>query len=345
MEIKMIPREKIVPDPDQPREHFDKESIQELGDSIKEFGLLQPIIVKPGRNDTYEIIAGERRWRASKFAGLKELPAIVKDVSKQEQEVQSLIENVHREDLTTMEKGKKVYQIFQLHGIDMGSKELANKVRMLSEKSALSADEKLLLDICNKINVKPRVIRDWLESISISPEIQKIEVEKSKEERIAGRTLARLSTIEDEDLQKKVYAKIIEQDMGERTASRFITQIKQAKEEVQETLLAPGIMPIVEEEPEMPVHIEIPEEEAKTLKEAIEKERKEREEYLKTPEGREQARLVNSWLAHCRLNFKDLTCPVCGNDYTSLVWSCHGVNVKEARDMLHDKLDKSKKRG
>lgn len=94
MEIKMIPVDKIVPNPFQPRETFDKESIRELAESMKEYGLLQPIIVKPLKNGKYQIIAGERRWRAFQFAGLKEIPAIVKDIDTPRQLIESLIENV-----------------------------------------------------------------------------------------------------------------------------------------------------------------------------------------------------------------------------------------------------------
>ena len=71
MEIVQLPVEKISPSPFQPRETFDKEAIEELADSIKEFDLLNPILVKPSGKDTFQIIAGERRWRAAQFAGLK----------------------------------------------------------------------------------------------------------------------------------------------------------------------------------------------------------------------------------------------------------------------------------
>lgn len=345
MEIKMIPREKIIPDPDQPREHFDKESIQDLANSMKEFGLLQPIMVKPGENGTYEIIAGERRWRASKFAGMKEIPAIIKDASKQEQEIQGLIENVHREDLEITEKGKKAYQIFQLYGIDKDSKELAENIANIDFRKGLAKDarEKEILNICKKINKPIRTIRLWLEAISISPEIQKAEIQKTKDEKISGTTLARLSTIEDEDLQKNVYAKIDEQEMGHQTASRFITKVKKLPERLQEAILTPGIRPEVEGLEVEPIKVEIPEEEARTLREAIEEERKERTEKLKKPEIQEQSRLMNSWLAHCNIDVGHLTCPVCGADHHSLKWTCHDLDIEQSIEDLHQKLDKKKR--
>jgi len=349
MEIKMIPREKIIPDPDQPREHFEKESIQDLANSMKEFGLLQPIMVKPGKNGTYEIIAGERRWRASKFAGMKELPAIIKDATKQEQEIQGLIENVHREDLSTTEKGKKAYQIFQLYGIDIGSKQLAGILKQIHNYYAehrmegLNPSEKKIDEICKKINKKPDSIRVWISAISVSPEIQKAEIKKSKEEQIAGRTLDRLSTIEDEELQKKVYTKIEEQEMGQLTASKFITKVKKLPDSSQEAILTPGIKPEIEGLDIEPVTVRIPEGEARSLREAMEEERRERQEKLSQPEVKEQSRLMNSWLAHCNIDVGHLTCPVCGADHHSLKWTCHDLDIEQSIENLHQKLDKKKR--
>ena len=96
--------DKIVENIDQPRKNFNKEDILELAKSIKLHGVLQPILVKKFENDKYQIIAGERRWRASKIANLKFIPAIVKDtVDKQNVEI-SLIENIQREDLNPLEE-------------------------------------------------------------------------------------------------------------------------------------------------------------------------------------------------------------------------------------------------
>lgn len=352
MEIKMIPREKIIPDPDQPREHFDKESIQSLADSMKEFGLLQPLIVKPSKNGTYEIIAGERRWRASKFANMKELPAIVKETTKQEQEVQGLIENVHREDLEMIEKGRKTYQIFQLYGTDMPSKKLGITIHTIEGKIAqrdssrlsgtLDVQQQKIYDVCKKINKPLRTIQEWLQTISISPEIQKTEVKKSKEGKIAGATLARLSTIEDVTLQKKVYAKIDEQEMGQETASRFITKVKKLPEETQDAVLTPGIKPEVEGLEIEPVTVRIPEDDARSLKEAMEEERREREEKLRQPEVKEQSRLMKSWLAHCNIDTNNMTCPICGADHNKLKWTCHDLTIDESIDYMHEKLEKKK---
>ena len=95
----------VEPNRKQPRKNFDEDALQELSDSIKQFGLLQPILVQD-RKDHYEIIAGERRWRAAKMAGLKEIPVIIRDYSEQEIMEISLIENIQREDLNPIEEAQ-----------------------------------------------------------------------------------------------------------------------------------------------------------------------------------------------------------------------------------------------
>lgn len=95
----------VEPNRKQPRKNFDEDALQELADSIKQFGLLQPILVQD-RKDHYEIIAGERRWRAAKIAGLKEIPVIIRDYSEQEIMEISLIENIQREDLNPIEEAQ-----------------------------------------------------------------------------------------------------------------------------------------------------------------------------------------------------------------------------------------------
>jgi len=93
----------IQANPDQPRHHFDAAALQELADSVKEHGVIQPIIVTPKDDGSYEIVAGERRYRASKLAGLTEIPVVVRTMSGQKQLEVSLIENIQRRDLNTIE--------------------------------------------------------------------------------------------------------------------------------------------------------------------------------------------------------------------------------------------------
>lgn len=96
---------KVEPNREQPRKNFDEDALLELADSIKQFGVIQPIVVQD-RKDYYEIIAGERRWRAAKLAGLKEVPVIIKNYTEQEIVEISLIENIQREDLNPIEEAQ-----------------------------------------------------------------------------------------------------------------------------------------------------------------------------------------------------------------------------------------------
>jgi ParB family chromosome partitioning protein len=105
-EQKSLPLNSLQANPDQPRRFFDAAALQELADSIKEHGVIQPIIVTPkdqGKGDGYEIVAGERRYRASKLAGLTEIPVVIRTMSGQKQLEVSLIENIQRRDLNTIE--------------------------------------------------------------------------------------------------------------------------------------------------------------------------------------------------------------------------------------------------
>ena len=130
----------IEPNRSQPRKNFDEDSLQELADSIRQFGVIQPLIVQK-KDDYYEIIAGERRWRASRIAGLKKLPVIVKDYTAKEVMEISLIENIQREDLNPIEEAaayKKLMEEYGLHQDEVAQRvsrsraAIANAVRLLN---------------------------------------------------------------------------------------------------------------------------------------------------------------------------------------------------------------------
>lgn len=96
----------IEPNRDQPRKAFDQEALEELAESIRQHGLIQPILVRPGKNGIYSIIAGERRWRASRLAGLVKVPVIIKECSDEQTAQLALIENLQREDLNPVEEAE-----------------------------------------------------------------------------------------------------------------------------------------------------------------------------------------------------------------------------------------------
>ena len=141
--------DRIVPNPNQPRKHFDEEALRELADSIKKHGLLQPIIVRRDR-DGYVLVAGERRWRACKMAGLRTIPAIVQDYSASEGAVLALIENMQRSDLNFFEEAAAIYALMRdrsmtqeetARRLGMSQPALANKIRLLR----LSGEEQRII--------------------------------------------------------------------------------------------------------------------------------------------------------------------------------------------------------
>jgi ParB-like partition proteins len=104
---RLIPIDEISPNPNQPRRRFSEEELKELAESISKFGILHPIIVRE-KDGKYEIVAGERRWRAAKMAGLTRIPAVVKEVSDEEMMIISLVENLQREDLNPVERARAI---------------------------------------------------------------------------------------------------------------------------------------------------------------------------------------------------------------------------------------------
>ena len=136
----------IVPNRDQPRKDFDAEALKELSDSIKEHGLIQPLLVRPLDDGSYQIVAGERRWRASRMAGLEKIPVVIKDLSDDETMQLALIENLQREDLNPVEEAlgyKKLMDTLGLTQEQAAAKvgksrpAVANALRLL----ALDGDE------------------------------------------------------------------------------------------------------------------------------------------------------------------------------------------------------------
>ena len=145
---------KVEPNREQPRKHFDEDALQELADSIKQFGLLQPILVQD-RGDYYEIIAGERRWRAAKLAGLKEVPVIIRNYTNQEIVEISLIENIQREDLNPIEEALAYKRL--LEEFNLKQDEVAERV---SKSRTTVTNSMRLLKLCE--GVQQMIIDDML---------------------------------------------------------------------------------------------------------------------------------------------------------------------------------------
>ncbi len=145
-EVDTIDINKIEPNNSQPRKNFNEDSLQELADSIKQHGMIEPLIVQQGEKGFYRIIAGERRWRAAKIAGLKEIPVIVKDYTNQEIMEIALIENIQREDLNPIEEAEafqKLIEEYHLKQDEIAEKVSKSRVAITNALRLLKLDEKV----------------------------------------------------------------------------------------------------------------------------------------------------------------------------------------------------------
>jgi ParB family chromosome partitioning protein len=115
--LREVPVEAVRPNPSQPRSHFDPDDLDELAQSIREHGILQPVLVSQQADGTYQLITGERRWRSAQLAGLSTLPAIVKEVTSQASLEMALVENIQRRDLNPLEEAVAFRQLLDEHGL------------------------------------------------------------------------------------------------------------------------------------------------------------------------------------------------------------------------------------
>ena len=211
----------IKPNKNQPRKEFDEKSLKELSDSIKTYGVIQPIIVrKIGKN--YEIIAGERRWRASKIAGLEEVPCLVKDVEEFESIKMALIENIQREDLNPIEEAKAFREL--MDNYNLTQEEVS---QIVGKSRSYIANSIRLLNLDKKI-------LDYIEEGSLS----------------SGHARALLS-IEDEKERSKIANEIINKKLNVRDTEELAKNMKKSKKHLQnkskETYRDPIILNLEEE--------------------------------------------------------------------------------------------------
>jgi len=195
-----LPITSIKPDENQPRRHFDKDLLDDLADSIREFGVLQPIVVVKSSKNSYTIVAGERRWRASQIAGLDTIPAIVRTLSDQNKLEISLIENVKRRDLNPIE--------------------IATAYLKLREQFNLSLDE-----ISSRVGGKSvSVISNHLRLLKL-PDSAKHALAESKLSEGQARMLISL----DPEVVESILPTIIAEDWSSRQIEQFATGVKGSK--------------------------------------------------------------------------------------------------------------------
>lgn len=225
----MVNITKVEPNREQPRKNFDEDALEELAESIKQFGLLQPILVQD-RKTYYEIIAGERRWRAAKKAGLKEVPVIIKNLTDQEIVEISLIENIQREDLNPIEEAlayKKLLTEFNLR-----QDEVADRV---SKSRTAVTNSMRLLKLCDE--VQQMIIDDMISTgharalIGIEdPEEQYSIAQKIFDEKLSVRDVEKLVKNLGKPKLKKTNEKdksleIIYQDIEENLKQKLSTKV------------------------------------------------------------------------------------------------------------------------
>jgi len=199
-DVKKLKITQIEPNKTQPRQDFDEEKIAELSESIKEYGLLQPIVVKLNKNGFYTIIAGERRWRASRLAGLKEIPAVIKDVSEQTEKEITLIENIQRENLNSLEEAAGIKELIEDYGLTQE-------------------------EVAKKIGRSRTAVTNILRLLNLPEEIKEL----LKEEKITQGHARALLSLENGVLAQEVVKQVIAQDMSVRKLESYIAGLKKVK--------------------------------------------------------------------------------------------------------------------
>ena len=202
---------KVEPNRNQPRKRFDEDELQELSDSIKLHGVLFPILVV-NRGDYYQIVAGERRWRAAKMAGLKEVPVIIREYTEKEIAVISLIENTQRSDLNPIEEAKAY--------------------KALIEEHKLKQDE-----LAEEVSKSRTAITNSMRLLKLSPNVQDMIIEEMIS---AGHARALLS-IEDPDEQYELAQRVMDEKLSVRDIEKIVKaknkpKIEKKKNEKQEAL-------------------------------------------------------------------------------------------------------------
>lgn len=191
----------IEPNQGQPRKDFNEESIGELADSIKKYGVLQPLLVQK-QGDHYEIVAGERRWRAAKEAGLKEVPVVIKEYTKQQAMEIALIENVQREDLNPIEEAQAYQQLMQ--EFELTQEEIAERV----------SRSRTAITNCMRLLKLDKRVQDMLIQGQLS----------------SGHARALLA-LESQDAQYQIGLKIIDQRLSVREVEKLVKLLGKPKKQ------------------------------------------------------------------------------------------------------------------
>ena len=194
-QVQIVKLTKVEPSREQPRKQFDADALQELAESIKQFGVLQPLLVQK-KEDYYEIIAGERRWRASKLAGLKEVPVIVKEFTEQEAVEISLIENIQREDLNPIEE--------------------AMAYKRLMEEFHLKQDA-----IAERVSKSSTAVTNSMRLLKLDDRVQQMLID----EMISTGHARALLALESKDAQAEAAVKVFDEKLSVRETERLVKEL------------------------------------------------------------------------------------------------------------------------
>ncbi len=194
----------IEPNRKQPRKHFDEAALEELAASLKTYGMIQPVVVKKS-GDYYELIAGERRWRAAKIAGLKKIPVVVKDWEEGEAFEAALVENLQREDLNPIEE--------------------AESYQRLQEEFSLSQEQ-----IAQKVGKSRSAVTNSLRLLQLDPRVRNFVVEN----KLSGGHARALLAIEDGELQFELAEYVIEEGLSVRAVETLVKDRLQKAEDAAE---------------------------------------------------------------------------------------------------------------
>lgn len=197
--VQVMKINEVEPNRDQPRKNFDEDALLELSDSIKQFGVLQPLLVRK-RKDYYEIIAGERRWRAAKLAGVKEVPVIEKEYTNQEILEIGLIENIQRENLNPIEE--------------------AIAYKRLLEEFNLKQDE-----VAERVSKSRTAVTNSMRLLKLSDKVQQMIID----DMISTGHARALLAIDDPELQYTLANKIFDEKLSVRETEKLVKEIKNPK--------------------------------------------------------------------------------------------------------------------
>ncbi|WP_288776413.1 ParB/RepB/Spo0J family partition protein [uncultured Eubacterium sp.] len=210
----MVKLSLVEPNREQPRKHFDEDGLLELAESIKQYGILQPLLVQE-KSGYYEIIAGERRWRAAKLAGLKEIPVIVRNLTEQQIVEISLIENIQREDLNPIEE--------------------AQAFRRLMEEFHMKQDE-----IADRVSKSRTAVTNSMRLLKLSKQVQQMVID----EMISTGHARCLISIEDPELQHQLALRIFDEKLSVRETEKLVRKLLQENKAPQKKINDPVLSAI-----------------------------------------------------------------------------------------------------